>query len=121
MLASFKIKDSKVSLDGVDISGVGNSLEVLIHSETVETPGCRLAGKVSTLVKHKAFFSKSGVGELEEVCHKGKTYKFSRDELQYKMENVEIILSKHETIAGVTPIEIVVSGNEKPTRERLTI
>lgn len=119
MLASFKIKDSKVSLDGVDISGVGNTLEVLIHSELAETPGCRLAGKTSTLVKHKAFFRSGEVKELEKTCSVGKSYCFSREQMRYQMENVEISMSKFETIAGVTPVEIAVSGDEKPTCKRL--
>jgi len=119
MLASFKVNNSKVVLDGIDISGVGNTLEVLIHVDVSQTPGCRLSGKVSTLVKHKAFFKESEVKQLEEVCTKGSSYHFSREQLQYGMENVEIVMSKHEPIAGVVPVEIAVSGDEKPTCERL--
>ncbi len=119
MLASFKIERSKVELDGKDISGVGNTLEVLIHSELVETPGSRLAGKTSTLVRHKAFFKESDVEKLEEVCSLGSSYRFTRDMLQYQMENVEVALSKHEAIAGVVPVEIAVSGDAKPTCKRL--
>ncbi len=119
MLASFKIKGSKVSLDGIDISGAGNSLEVLIYSKVAETLGCRLPGKVSTLVKQKAFFKKGAIEELEDACREGKFYKFSRDQLQYEMKDVEIALSKHECIAGVVPVELAVSGEEKPTRKRL--
>ena len=119
MLASFKIKDSKVSLDGVDISGVGNSLEVLMHSELVETPGCRLSGKTSTLVKHKAFFKSGDIETLEGACRNGSSYSFSRECLQYEMKDVEISLSKHDTIAGVVPVELAVSGEEKPTCKRL--
>lgn len=119
MLTSFKIEGSKVSLNGIDISGVGNSLEVLIHVEAAETPGCRLSGKVSTLVKQKAFFKKGVIKELEDVCSKGSSYSFSRDQLQYEMEGVQIFLSKHESIAGVVPVELAVSGEDKPTRKRL--
>lgn len=119
MLASFKIERSRVELDGRDISGVGNTLEVLIHSELIEIPGSRLAGKTSTLVRHKAFFKESDVEKLEEVCSLGSSYKFTRDMLQYQMENVEVSLSKHETIAGVVPVEIAVSGDAKPTCKRL--
>ena len=119
MLASFKIKGSKVSLDGIDISGVGNTLEVLIHTELLETPGCRLSGKISTLVKQKAFFKSVDIEILEETCKDGSSYRFSREQLQYEMKGVEVSLSKHEAIAGVVPVEIAVSGDAKPTCKRL--
>ena len=108
-----------MSLDGIDISGVGNTLEVLIYSELVETPGCRLSGKTSTLVKQKAFFKSGDLEILEGACKDGSSYKFSREQLQYEMKDVEVSLSRHETIAGVVPVEIAVSGDEKPTCKRL--
>ncbi len=120
MLASFKIKGSKVSLNGSDISGVANSLEVLIHTELSETLGSRLSGKTSTSIKHKAFFKESEIEELERVCTKGGPYSFDNSELRYQMDDVFITISKHEPIAGVVPVEISVSGEEKPTRKRLT-
>lgn len=119
MLTSFNIRDSKVSLNGIDISGTGNSLEVLIHVEAAETPGCRLSGKVSTLVKQKAFFKESDMEVLENVCNNGSSYSFSRERIRYLMENVQVSLSKHESIAGVVPVELAVSGEDKPTRKRL--
>ncbi len=121
MLASFKIKDSKVSLNGIDISGVGNTLEVLIHGNISEVPGSRLVGKTATLVKQKAFFKVSDIRPLEEVCEQlsSRSYSFSREQLQYEMENVEIILSKYDCIAGVVPVELAVSSDDKPTCKRV--
>jgi len=119
MLASFKIKGSEVSLDGKDISGVGNTLEILIHAEIKEYGPSRVAGKVSTLVKHKAYFRSRDIEELEEICSNGSSYKFTRETLEYQMDDVVVGLSKHEIIAGVIPVEIAVSGEQKPTCKRL--
>lgn len=121
MIASFTVKNSSVKLNGVDISGVGNTLEVIMIGKTNDAPTSTLVGKVATVVKQKAFFKASDIEVFDKLCNgeSPKSYSFTQEGLQYEMENVELTLTKHECIAGVVPIELAVGSDDKPTRKRI--
>jgi len=121
MISSFRVKNSTVTLNGIDISGVGNTLEVVVKGDIQELPGSRLAGKVQTTVKHKGFFKSSDIEGLETLCGvpPSKSYIFNRGNLEYELSKVDIFLHKHECIAGVVPVELSIIGEDKPKRRRI--
>lgn len=108
-------------MNGVDISGISNTLEISIVSEIVKTGGNRLSGQVSTTVRQKAFFRKGDVEKLNELLTGKLSYSFNREDLEYKLDGVEVFLSKDSCIAGVVPVELVVCGETKPTRTRINV
>ncbi len=120
MLATFQVKNSTVELNGVDISGLSNTLEVTIAGNIVKHSVNRKTEKVSTSVLHKGYFKRSDLETFNEICNRreSKCYSFSREKLQYTMENVDLLLSKKKSIAGVVPIELVVSSTQVPSRSQ---
>ncbi len=120
MLASFNIRNSKVTMNNIDISGISNTLEVSMSAAITKIVGDQVPGDLTTLVKHKAYVRKSEIEELDILLSTAKSYSFSREALQYTLEEIEVFLSKDDSIAGVVPIELIVSSAKKPTRTRIS-
>lgn len=120
MSASFNVRNSTIELNGVDISGLSNTLEVTISTGLTKNRNAHRIGKLSTSVRQKTFFKQSEFESFCEVCNKRETksYVFNREGLQYTMQDVSIILSKESPIAGVVPVELVISSSEVPSRKR---
>lgn len=120
MLASFNIRNSKVTMNDIDISGISNRLEVSMSATITKIVGEQVPGALTTLVKHKAYVRKSEIKDLDVLLNTAKSYSFSREALKYTLEEIEVFLSKDESIAGVVPIELIVSSVKKPTRTRIS-
>ena len=120
MLASFTVRNSKVTMDGKDVSGISNNLEVSMSATITKIVGEQVPDALTTLVKHKSYVRKSDIDELDVLLNTAKSYSFSREALQYTLDEIEIFLSKDEAIAGVVPIELIVSSIKKPTRTRIS-
>ncbi len=119
MLASFNVTNSKVTVNDTDISGISNTLEVSMSATITKIVGEQVPDALTTLVKHKAYVRKSEIDKLDVLLSSAKSYSFSRETLQYTLEDIEIFLSKDTPIAGVVPIELIVSSAKKPTRIRI--
>ncbi len=108
-----------MTVNDIDISGISNTLEVSMCVTVTKIVGEMVPDALTTLVKHKAYVRKSEIDELDVLLSTAKSYSFSREALQYTLDEIEIFLSKDESIAGVVPIELIVSSAKKPTRIRI--
>lgn len=121
MLATFHVKNSTVDLGGVDISGLNNKIEVTISAKTDHQPTGRLHGKVEVVIRQKMFLRETDIDDFINTCEHshGANYRFTRECLEYTVENVELVISKDSPIAGVVPIELFISGENLPLRKRI--
>ncbi len=119
MLATFQVKNSTIELNGVDISGLSNTLQVTIAGDITKHRNVRQSGKVNTSVLHKGYYKQSEIKTFDEICNKreSKCYRFSREKLQYTLDGVDLMLSKQSSIAGVIPFELTVSSDKVPSRK----
>jgi len=121
MLATFHVKNSTINLGENDISGLNNTVEVTISAKTDHQPTGRLNGKVEVTIRQKMFLRETDIDDLIHICEHshGANYRFTRECLEYTIENAELQLSKNDPIAGVVPVELFISGENLPIRRRI--
>lgn len=121
MLATFQVKNSTIDLNGVDISGLSNSVEVTISAKTDKQPTGRLNGKPDVSIRQKMFLRERDLDQFVDMCahSHGATYRFTRECLQYTVTGVDLFISKEDPIAGVIPVELHIGADNLPIRTRI--
>ncbi len=121
MLATFHVKNSTINLGEKDISGLNNTVEVTISAKTEHQPTGRLSGKVEVVIRQKMFLRETDIDDFINICEHshGANYRFTRECLEYTVENAKLMLTKEDSIAGVIPVELLVHGSDSPIRKRI--
>jgi len=121
MLATFYVKNSTIKLNDIDISGLSNKVEVTISAKTDHQSTGRLHGKVEVAIRQKMFLRETDIDDFINICEHshGANYRFTRECLEYTVENAELVISKESPIAGVVPVELFISGENLPIRKRI--
>jgi hypothetical protein len=121
MLTTFQVKNSTIELNGVDISGLSNTVEVTISAKTDKKLNEHLNGKLDVSIRQKMFLKESSIEEFINTCNLslGSSYRFTRECLEYTVDNIDLTISKQDPIAGVVPIELLIGGDTLPQRKRI--
>ena len=121
MFATFHVKNSTIKLNDIDISGLNNKIEVTISAKTDHQPTGRLNGKVEVAIRQRMFLRETDIDDFVNICEHshGANYRFTRECLEYTVENAELQLSKSDPIAGVVPVELSINGKNLPIRKRI--
>lgn len=122
MLATFQVRNSTIDLNGVDISGLNNTVEVTITAKTDKQPTGRLVGKADVSIKQKMFLREEDLDQFIDMCSNSPraTYRFTRECLQYTVPDVNLFISKEDPIAGVIPVELHIGAETLPIKTRIS-